>query len=895
MTQEQMVAELQRLSKQLEALKVGKRNNAADQKRIQTVHDLASEMGGCSGAEAKAGQRFSESDLSMVKTLHDHAVNLGAECPAKDTADSTFKSGVTKTEGGESHPSSHYLVVEDAEKPSTWHLRVKNQKGETDHRLMGAAWAALHGGYRGNKYEGSGKAEALGKLKKLYKAEGLETPSEGKSVSIQDLVYDLRSAWERQWQDEDDAPQEYPDECDASYFAPPVMDVLEDAIVIHVKGKEWKVPYTVNGVDDYSFSPPSEWVQVEGDWTPVKMVDVLASFGSEVKVGADGRLSGRLLRFSSPSQPDSTGDYFDKETELQVSTGMKCPVFFHHTLPLETMSGKKLQIKEQIGEATLEVDDEGVLVDAILFNNFRYRKAIMKALEKKSGSLGWSSGTAPHLVIREKVGKSWHIKRWPLGLDASITPTPAEITNEVVSVKTYHSKTSIEPDAETGEAGAEGSEGSLINQPIQFIGEVKMPQEEFDAKVAASVKAAIEAQAAAAETAKAAAVKAAQEKSEAERIEAAVKAALAKLTPAGNGGGTLGGNLNLHTERGDDPFKAFNYYLKTGDGRAIRDPERYREQQDLMEGAAGEVKAYFLDHGMKTTYNLLESTQYQGQELVPTAVYDKIVELRDPQSVARAMGAEIIPVGTKTTNFPVEKTRSGKFVIASEGSSYDANTVQPLDKVAITVYKFTRTIGMGLELMEDSVADVTKWWTRHVARMEALTENYYFTLGNGSGQPTGAITGGTAAFTTATGGALLATEVKKLFYSLTQPYRDKVAMSGTNLTEGAIRNLTGNFYAFAPTPSGSVNGGISMGEDWIVAPSCKYFTLPDMAEIAISAKSLLVGNWAFYIIAERSAMSIFRDPYSSAGSGLVNFHCHFRRGGAVTEAEAFQYLTGNSA
>jgi hypothetical protein len=85
---------------------------------------------------------------------------------------------LTKKEIDGEHPSSHYLVVEDSESPSTWHLRVKGADGEPDHRLMGAAWAALHGGYRGNKYEGPNKQDAIAKLKRMYAAEGMDTPGE---------------------------------------------------------------------------------------------------------------------------------------------------------------------------------------------------------------------------------------------------------------------------------------------------------------------------------------------------------------------------------------------------------------------------------------------------------------------------------------------------------------------------------------------------------------------------------------------------------------------------------------------------------------------------------------------------------------------------------------------
>ncbi len=87
------------------------------------------------------------------------------------------KGKVTKSEVDGDHPPGHYLVVENRFKPTTWHLRVMGMDGKPDHRLMGAAWAALHGGYRGNKYEGPDKDEAIRKLKDMYKREKMETPS----------------------------------------------------------------------------------------------------------------------------------------------------------------------------------------------------------------------------------------------------------------------------------------------------------------------------------------------------------------------------------------------------------------------------------------------------------------------------------------------------------------------------------------------------------------------------------------------------------------------------------------------------------------------------------------------------------------------------------------------
>src|SRR5206468_1110160 len=55
--------------------------------------------------------------------------------------------------------------------------------GKADPQHMGAAWAALHGGYRGNTYSGPNKSEAIAKLRKMYESHGMTPPGEGDSKS----------------------------------------------------------------------------------------------------------------------------------------------------------------------------------------------------------------------------------------------------------------------------------------------------------------------------------------------------------------------------------------------------------------------------------------------------------------------------------------------------------------------------------------------------------------------------------------------------------------------------------------------------------------------------------------------------------------------------------------
>ena len=107
---------------------------------------------------------------------------------------------LTKKMGDQRHGSDDFLVVEDPEKPSTWHLPVKVM-GRPNRKLAGQAWAALFSpnGFRGQKYEGPDPSGAKRKLRALYKAQGWETP-EGE-LAVQE------NAW---WPSGDEMPPYVP-------------------------------------------------------------------------------------------------------------------------------------------------------------------------------------------------------------------------------------------------------------------------------------------------------------------------------------------------------------------------------------------------------------------------------------------------------------------------------------------------------------------------------------------------------------------------------------------------------------------------------------------------------------------------------------------------------------
>jgi len=170
-------------------------------------------------------------------------------------------------------------------------------------------------------------------------------------------------------------------------------------------------------------------------------------FGDAIKATEDGHITGYLVRFGSPEQTDVSAerDYFTAETDFGFgeSKTMRTPVYFNHRLPLKTRNGGQVHVKERIGEGDITLTDDGVLIDAVLYNHERYKKAL--------NYLGWSSGTATHLTDRKAVGSAHHVTAWPLGLDASVTPMPAEPRNSVLPLKSL-SETTLETDLEGGDA-----------------------------------------------------------------------------------------------------------------------------------------------------------------------------------------------------------------------------------------------------------------------------------------------------------------------------------------------------------------------------------------------------------------------------------------------------------
>lgn len=161
----------------------------------------------------------------------------------------------------------------------------------------------------------------------------------------------------------------------------------------------------------------------------MEQLDTLVLYGSEVKAHDDGRIEGHLVLFNAPDA-SSMRDVFTKSTDFDIDpTSDRSTVLYHHGFD-PVLKRKRLGT----GKAEIGVDEVGVWIKHQLDLRDEYEAAIHQLAQK--GKLGWSSGVPGHLVERKAIEDNAHlVTLWPLGKDASLTPTPADPRNVVGTLK----------------------------------------------------------------------------------------------------------------------------------------------------------------------------------------------------------------------------------------------------------------------------------------------------------------------------------------------------------------------------------------------------------------------------------------------------------------------------
>lgn len=575
-----------------------------------------------------------------------------------------------------------------------------------------------------------------------------------------------------------------------------------------------------------------DWAQITYEDFVADSEKALVMGGGAVKALGQGKVGGYLITFTPRGDYDLTRDRFDATTDFGAHTST--PIFYNHGFD-NTLKTRTL------GNGTLKADSIGVWIESQLELRDEYEKAIYELAEQNK--LGWSSGTAAHVVEREPEGKGYHIKRWLLGLDASLTPTPAEPRNVAVSLKSLLQNETAERVTGAPQALAETSAARETRTELETKHNLQTTEQgasEMDEKALAQLSADM----------------------------AEMKTAIAGLVPQEpkqEKPGIVAPNTKTVTELGfkDDEVKSFLHWVRTGDDKAYK---------AAMQG----------------------QTDSEGGYAVPDDFYNQVVGKRNETAVMRQAGAQVFSTGLDRVLIPTEGTAATKFVVTAEEGSYDENE-PTLGQSVLTIHKLTKLIKISEELEMDAKANFQGWLAGVWGRALGLAENYYFcnVAATGSSTPQSVTYAATTTTAVASQTVTTAAELLTLIYAVPSAYSDKLVMFMRRSTLGAFRALTGNPFAFIPTPTGSGDQNSAGGLAGYIHNIPVYAT-DDLPAQAAANKPVVIFNPDFYVIGEREGMTVSRNPYLYQATGQIGLFARVRMGGVLTQAEAAYVLVSKT-
>lgn len=257
-----------------------------------------------------------------------------------------------------------------------------------------------------------------------------------------------------------------------------------------------------------------------------------------------------------------------------------------------------------------------------------------------------------------------------------------------------------------------------------------------------------------------------------------------------------------------------------------------------------------------------------------------LTEISPVRSIAR-----VRQTSNRSVQIPVRSaTFSAQFVseigTRSETEGYTAQLEE------IPAHELYARVDISQQELEDSAFNLEAEMQQEFATQFAKAEGNAMTVGNKINKPEGFTTN---AGTDVTGGsgAVTADTLVTLVHSLKTPYSQNAVLAFNRNTLAAIRKLKdgNNQYIFQPGMT-LVQG---MPNTILGVP---YVEMPDMADVASSAVCVVYGDFrSAYMVIDRVNLSVLRDPFTSATSGLIKYIARRRVGGQVVLKEALATYT----
>lgn len=297
--------------------------------------------------------------------------------------------------------------------------------------------------------------------------------------------------------------------------------------------------------------------------------------------------------------------------------------------------------------------------------------------------------------------------------------------------------------------------------------------------------------------------------------------------------------------------------------------------QHGMDGLSQEQRALMAESRAQSAL-----TGSAGGFTIPEGFYTQLIGAMKAFGGIREAGPTVLSTATGN-NLPiptVDDTANVGAILAENATA--GNQDVAFGQKVLGAHKYTsKVILVPFELLQDTAFDMEAFLAQKLAERIGRITNTHFTVGTGSGQPQGIVTGATSGVTGANGQATSITyeNLIDLQHSVNRSYRLNAKFMFNDKTLKVVRKLKDNDGQFLWQPS------LQLGiPDQILGFS--YIINDDIAEMAAGAKSVLFGDFSNYFVRDVSAVELYRITDKYIESGQVGFVAFSRHDGLLVDA-----------
>lgn len=341
-----------------------------------------------------------------------------------------------------------------------------------------------------------------------------------------------------------------------------------------------------------------------------------------------------------------------------------------------------------------------------------------------------------------------------------------------------------------------------------------------------------------------------------------------------------------HEKRNADIEAALGRY---GTPEAPAAPPALSIEDELRALGRGELRSVVVPAERR---DLTKGTSTAGGDTVPTSFYGQVWEHMIESSAILQAGATVLNTAAgENLEIPVTTAHSSGALISEGGSLTESDPA--FVKRTLGAYKYGLAIQASSELVADTGFDLLGYLARQAGRAVGNAMGVHMITGSGSSQPSGIVTGASTGVTgsASVSGAFTADNLIDLYFSVIAPYRNSSSCAWImkDATLGAVRKLKDSQNQYLWQPS------LIVGQpDTLLGKP--VFTDPNVAAVALSAKSVIFGDISAYYARIAGGIRFERSDDFAFGTDLVTFRAIVRGDGTLADRTgAVKLFVGNAA